>query len=149
MADNHEDTSISIQLDEATELSFRVVVDAPSPCKPSYRLVCEARDGMSIVLQGSPSSDGFVSVVVPALKGIMSEGASRAKLEVIVDDKFFVPLELDMRFVQPVTVKAEVVSHGRASSVPVAVKSKKPVVASLVSSKGKRTLSELFDGKKK
>lgn len=149
MSSNNEDTgSIDLALDEATELSFRVVVDAPSPVTPRYRLVCEARDSMSIVLQGSPSSDGFVTVVVPAMKGIMAEGASHAKLEVLVDGKLFVPLELDMRFVQPVTVKAEVVDRRRAKDAPAVVPRKKPVAASFVSSKGRRTLSELFDGKK-
>jgi hypothetical protein len=67
-----------------------------------------------------------VAILVPTMKGILKEGTYDSYLEVLVDDRVFIPLELKINFEESVKVVAEAVER----------KSKKNVKASasLVSS---------------
>ena len=99
---------IEFRLDESNELVFTVQVEAPEPTQPKYRFICEA-SGISYMFDCSVK-DGSVNVIVPPMKSLIGEGVYDARLEVIVSDKYFVPIELDAKFVQPVGVQVESVS---------------------------------------
>ncbi len=71
-------------------------------------------------MQGDFLPNNEVSIVIPPLKGMLKEGSYDSYLEVLVDDRVFIPLEMKINFEQSVKVMAETVSR----------KKRKPVTAS-------------------
>jgi hypothetical protein len=137
--------AIEIKLDEQNELFFNVQVEGSSPGAVTVRLVCESED-FSAVFPGSYTDDGEVRVVIPELKKNASfkEGKDyEAKLEVMVENRYFIPLKFDMTFKESVKVFAEV-SNKTSSLVEnktkkqesiVEVKKNEPVVSAKIVSK--------------
>lgn len=112
-------TEIKLQLDEENSLTFDVSITGDAHNDPIYRLVCEG-DGVSYVFQGSRVDDG-VKVIIPPLTGRLREGDHNSHLEVIIDDKLFVPLSFVANFNAPVSVVAENVRTGAANKSGVVV----------------------------
>lgn len=133
---------VEFRLDESNELIFRVQIEAPEPAKPRYRFVCESAS-VSYMFIGRVASDGTVRVTVPPMKQRLSEGRCDAWLEVIINDKYFVPVELDANFVQPVRVTCESVSSSSktiaSASKRISGDTKKP---SSISARGKLLKTE-------
>jgi len=102
--------AIQLRLDEGNELIFEVNIsgtDSPNAA-PKYRFLCESTK-MSLTFEGTVDS-GQVHVNVPALKDILKEGRYPARLEVVIDDRYFVPLKLDVEFKNSLKVTAESVT---------------------------------------
>ena len=118
---------IDLYLDQENELVFKITVEGTSPFNPTCRLMLE-NSGMSLAFDGCIEKGGEVTVSIPRLDRILSEGTYKTKLEVIVDDRVFVPLELDTNFEKSITVTAESVQR---------VRSKPKASASLISSGAK------------
>lgn len=110
---------IDLDLDNENEMTFNVVIEGTRPGEPLCRLMIENED-MSFSMQGDFLPNNEVSIVVPPLKGILKEGHYDSYLEVLVDDRVFIPLEMKINFEQSVKVMAETVSR----------KKRKPVKAS-------------------
>ena len=110
---------IKLDLDNENEMTFNVVIEGTRPGEPLCRLMIEHED-MSFSMQGDFLPNNEVSIVVPKLKGILKEGNYDAYLEVLVDDRVFIPLELKIDFEESVKVMAEAVRR----------KKRKPVTAS-------------------
>ncbi len=87
---------------------------------------------MDLVFDGTAIPGGEVSVIVPSLKGIINEGIYNTRLEVIVDDRIFTPLQLTANFKQSIKIMAEAVTTRRISrpSVVANVVKVNPVSAS-------------------
>tara|TARA_Y100000310_G_C20383677_1_gene669382 strand:- start:399 stop:794 length:396 start_codon:yes stop_codon:yes gene_type:complete len=62
---------------------------------------------MSYSFDGNVTDSGDVSVVVPSFKNILKEGIYDTRLEVFVNDRYFVPLKLKADFRQSINVIAE------------------------------------------
>ncbi len=105
MIDNNE--NIKINLTEKTELTFTVQIEAPELSKPEFRFVICESDDDAHMFAGRSSSDGEINVIVPPMKQRLSEGTYNARLEVVINDKYFVPLELGVEFAQPIHVQVE------------------------------------------
>lgn len=105
MIDDSE--NIKINLTEKTELTFTVQIEAPELSKPEFRFVICESDDDAHMFTGRSSSDGEINVIVPPMKQRLSEGTYDARLEVIINDKYFVPLELGVEFAQPIRVQVE------------------------------------------
>ncbi len=132
---------ISLKLDETNELIFKVDITGTEPvdASPMIRFVCEDKN-VSYIFEGKYNDDQEVEVVVPPMKGRLKEGTEyKTKLEVILEDRYFVPLELDAVFEQATKVVAEMVTRKKAEPKP----EKKSVQAALVSKpKTKKTVVE-------
>ena len=63
------------------------------------------------MFNGDVSTDGEVSVSIPTMKSNLTEGNYQAHLEVLVDDRIFVPLTFNANFKQSVKVTAEAVTR--------------------------------------
>jgi len=101
---------IELRLDEANELVFDVNIagtDIP-PAPPIYRFVCES-DDMYFAFKGIQKDDNKILVTVPPLKQTLDEGTYNSKLEVLIDDRYFVPLETMVTFKSSLKVTAEAV----------------------------------------
>jgi len=107
---------IDLQLDTENELIFKVTVEGTSPADPRCRLVVE-NSNMSHMFNGEMDRSGEVTVLIPSLEKILREGTYDANLEVIVDDRVFVPLSVNINFEKSMRVTAEAVNRKRRSTV--------------------------------
>lgn len=148
--------AIEVKLDEQNELFFNVQVEGSSPGAVTVRLVCESED-FSAVFPGSYTDEGEVRVVIPELKKNASfkEGKDyEAKLEVMVENRFFIPLKFDMTFKESVKVFAEVSTktsslienRTKKQESVVEVKKNEPVVSAKIVSRP--SLKETVDRRK-
>lgn len=121
---------IDLDLDNENEMTFNVVIEGTRPGEPLCRLMIENED-MSFSMQGDFLPNNEVSIVIPPLKGMLKEGNYDSYLEVLVDDRVFIPLEMQINFEESVKVMAETVKR----------KKRKPVkaTASLVSANVKKS----------
>ena len=99
-------TPIDLMLDNDNELRFKVNVEGSRPGTSICRLMLE-NDDIHYGFKGVQTSDGEVSVVIPPLKNILKEGVYDTHLEVVVDDRIFIPLEMKINFEKSVVVTAE------------------------------------------
>lgn len=123
---------IDLMLDEENELRFKVNIEGSRPGKAISRLVLEAPD-MSLIFEGEQDTDGELVVIVPELNNVLKEGTYDSHLEVLVDDRIFVPLEMKTKFEKSLSVTAEAVVRSprrkpKASASAVLVESQ-PIVS--------------------
>lgn len=116
-----ETDSIDLKLDEENELTFEVSIQGETSSKPIYRFVCECGD-MSMAFRGTPIGGDRVQVIVPPLEKQITEGSHSAHLEVIVENRLFVPMQLTANFGVSTRVVAEsVIVKSAMKSRPVTV----------------------------
>ena len=125
---------IDLMLDNDNELRFKVNIDGTRPGTAVSRLMLEGSE-MSYAFKGQQDSNGEVVVFIPTMKGLIKEGVYDTHLEVVVDDRMFIPLEMKVNFEQSVSVTAEAVKYTpkKASASAVLVEA----------SASKRNLSEI------
>ena len=107
---------IDLDLDNENEMTFNVVIEGTRPGEPLCRLMIEHED-MSFSMQGDFLPNNEVAIVVPPLKGILKEGSYDSYLEVLVDDRVFIPLEMKINFEESVKVMAETVKRKKRKAV--------------------------------
>ena len=101
-------SDIQIHLDEDNELRFGVAVEGAESGNITCRMVLESpNSAMGIIFPGRSVEGGEVKVMVPSLKSFLNEGVYPMKLEVMVDDRVFTPLVMDVELKQSVKVTAE------------------------------------------
>jgi hypothetical protein len=98
---------VELKLDEANELLFKVSIQGASAPPSAVRLVCES-EGLSYLFEGHATQDGEIRFVVPALKDKVNEGTTYAsKIEVLVENRYFSPVQFDVKFKQSLKVVSE------------------------------------------
>jgi len=117
--------TIELKLDESNDLTFKVVVQGAREADTSVRFVLEGR-GMEYTLPGKHLGAGEINVQVPSLRKVLDEGTYKGRLEVIADDRYFVPLQVNVDLKEALKVQAAVVTE---ASVP----TDSPVTATIVS----------------
>lgn len=129
--------TLELDIDENNELLFKVGIEGHVTGPAKVRLVCEA-DDVSYIFPGRPTEDGIVQFVLHKAAGL-KEGTYPAKVEVLLENRYFVPVMFNINLKRAVTVVAEAVQLPKpikkqdiiVSAVPVVVKAKvepKPVV---------------------
>lgn len=100
-----------LRLDESNELYFKISVHGAEKSPDTIRLVCEV-DDISYSFKGKLTGEqDIVRFVVPALKNTLKSGQiCEARVEVIVDNHYFVPVKFNAEFKEPVKVVAESVT---------------------------------------
>ena len=81
-------------------------IEGTRPATAKCRLILENK-GMSLAFDSEPYDGEEVSVVLPPLGHVLKEGEYNMNLEVIVDDKFFKPLEMVGNFEKSISIVAE------------------------------------------
>ena len=112
---------INLDLDNENEMTFNVIIEGTRPGEPLCRLMIENED-ISFSMQGDFLPNDEVTIIVPPLKGILKEGSYDSYLEVLVDDRVFIPLEMEIEFEQSIKVVAESVK--KKKRVPVKTSAK-------------------------
>ncbi len=96
-----------LRLDETNELFFKVSIHGAERAPDSIRLVCESGD-VSYSFKGKATAEpDVVRFVVPPMKDIKRGHVCEARVEVIVDNHYFVPVKFTAEFTEPVKVVAE------------------------------------------
>lgn len=130
-------SDIQIHLDEDNELRFGVAVEGAESGNITCRMVLESpNSAMGIIFPGRSVEGGEVKVMVPSLKSFLNEGVYPMKLEVLVDDRVFTPLSMNVELKQSVKVTAEakVTHRKRGTSVSATVLNEAPASKPVVTS---------------
>jgi len=133
--------TITLDYEEINELAFRIKVEGvESPAK--VRLVCENND-VSYMFNGRGThEDGVVQFIVPLMKGKIQEGTYPARIEVLIDNRYFSPVQFNMHFKKTMQVFAEAVNMVSRTTKPEIRVSAVPVVVSTVRSETKQVAEQ-------
>lgn len=99
--------TIELDLEENNELLFKVNIEgASSPAR--VRLVCEAED-IGYVFDGHPTEEsGVVQFLIPEMSNrLRTEGTCEARVEVLIENRYFIPVKFGINFKKSVKVFAE------------------------------------------
>ena len=100
--------SVDLSIDSDNELNFMVTVEGTRPGESSCRFLIEGPE-MSYAFPGEIDQSGEVCVTIPSMNRLIKEGEYKSMLEVFVDDRVFIPLEMNINFEKVVQVKAEAI----------------------------------------
>jgi hypothetical protein len=102
---------IDFRLDEYNDVTFVVDIKSSEKTKssPIIRFVCESGN-IIYSFNGQYTGDREVEFEIPPLKGKIDEGLASGHLEVILEDKYFVPTKFGINFIAPTEVVAEMVT---------------------------------------
>jgi hypothetical protein len=151
--------TIELDIDDSSELLFKVKVEGTEG-QAKVRLVCESKDIDFMFVGSSLGHDDAIKFDVPSMKSKLKEGVYKSKVEVVVDNKYFVPVEFNINFKKTIQVvaesfqvvnKQEKKSEISVSAIPIVVKKEKQqeaVVEKKLEDKSKFvTLHEKFQNK--
>jgi len=146
--------TMKLSLDRENTIHFDVQIEgysnSPSTSKPQVRMLL-GNTRLSVCLPAVKENDGY-SVTIPEMKNVLEVGDYEAKMEVIIDNKFFVPWESVVAFDKEVKVEAAPVVRQPKPSVTVTastVKKKTPIVKEDKPSKGLVFINDLPKKKKR
>lgn len=109
--------AIQLDIDEKNDLDFSIRIEGADNSASSIRMVLETND-VSYMFKGKLTDEAnVVKFSVPKIKDLR-EGTYSSRVEVIVDNKFFLPVEFDLKFVRPVSVVVEQVQIAKKAEEP-------------------------------
>lgn len=105
--------TLELKLDENNELYFTVHVESTSSSGAvKVRMITESDvDGIQHSFLGKINSNGDVVVNVPSLKNKFAISENKeytAKLEVLIENRCFTPLEFNLKFKDSIKVEAKI-----------------------------------------
>lgn len=122
--------SIDLDIDESNELAFKIRMEGAASAPAKVRLVCENED-FSYMFNGYGTNEPeVVQFTLPQMSGKINEGTYQARVEVLVDNRYFAPLRFDINFKKTMKVVAEalkVVSKPRTQDIKVTASPISPV----------------------
>jgi hypothetical protein len=124
-------SDFELLLDEDNELRFSVAVEGSGTGSVKSRFLINKTDGFALCFEGHANPEGEVEVEVPPLTGVLKEGTYATRLEVLVDDRIFVPLEMTAKIKKSIKVEATIRTSRKKSKTSVAaqiVSEARPVV---------------------
>jgi len=100
--------AMKLSLDRENILEFNVDIQGYANTSitkaPKVRMILEQKNmGFCMV---ATKEDKTYSIVIPEMKNIMESGICEARMEVIIDNKYFVPWESQIEFDREVKVEA-------------------------------------------
>ena len=99
--------TINLDLDESNELKFKIKLEGNVNSPAKVRLVCEGED-VSYVFKGYGTNEmDVVQFTLPKMENKIKEGTYSAKVEVLVENRYFAPLQFQINFKKSVSVVAE------------------------------------------
>lgn len=138
--------TIDLDVEEPSELLFRVKVEGADPAPAKVRLVCESGDLAYMFNGRSAGGDGLIQFNMPILHGKLKEGTYQARVEVLIENRYFAPIQFQINFKKAVKVVAEAINvvsrkaapEVKVSAVPVVMPKPALVVPSPVAKKPER-----------
>jgi hypothetical protein len=110
-------SDFDIYLDTDNELNFTVVIEGAHQADVRSQLIMEGPKGINLCFAGKATGSEVI-VDVPSLKAFLREGLYNTRLEVIIDDRVFTPLQMQVNLKPAIKVEA-VVRATQKIGVPV------------------------------
>ena len=121
--------TIELDLEDISELAFRLHVEGVSAGAVTARLYCESNDGHMHAFPGQFLGEPeTVTFRLSRMENLVSEGVYPGWVEVIIDNKQFVPVKFNLKFKKPVSVQAETVHREIARKEEAVVTMRAPTV---------------------
>lgn len=149
--------TIDLDIEEHNELAFKIQIEGAGSSPAKVRLVCEQGD-LSYMFAGKRTSeDSVIQFVLPPMKDKLTEGEYKSRVEVLVENRYFAPVQFTINFKKTMKVVVEHVqlaprvAKPEITVVASPVQTKKPVVVTPVPKKvvpEKLTLREQFQKRK-
>lgn len=119
---------VDLDVEEPSELLFRVKVEGADQAPTKVRLVCEGPD-LGLMFDGrSAGQDGLIQFNIPVLKDRIKEGTYTSRVEVLIDNRYFAPVRFQVNFKKKVKVVAEAVNVVPRRPAPEITVSAVPVI---------------------
>lgn len=101
--------TVELDLDESNELKFKIKMEGNVSSPAKVRLVCEDED-FSYVFKGYGTNEmDVVQFNLPRMENKIKEGTYSARVEVLVENRYFAPLQFQINFKKSISVVAEAV----------------------------------------
>jgi hypothetical protein len=121
--------TVDLDMEESNELAFKIKVEGTANSPAKVRLVCEGSD-VSYMFNGrGTGEDGVVQFVMPQMKDKLQEGVYQARVEVLIENRYFSPVQFQINFKKAMKVVAEALFVQPKSVKPEISVSAQPVVA--------------------
>lgn len=132
--------TVQLAIDEPNELTFKIQIEGADNSTPvKVRLVCETGD-VAYMFKGEATSDiDVIRFTLPSMKGKIKEGSFPSRVEVLVENRYFAPVNFNLEFKQQVKVVAESVKHVASKKPEIKVTASLPTLKERVAEKAKKT----------
>lgn len=120
--------TIDLDMEESNELLFKVKVEGADPAPAKVRLVCESGDLAYMFNGRAAGGDGLVQFNLPVMKDKLREGLYQARVEVLIENRYFAPVQFQVNFKKAVKVVAEAINVAPRKAAPEVKVSAVPVV---------------------
>ena len=99
--------TITLDPEESNDLAFKIKLEGASTSPAKVRLVCEGED-FSYMFNGyGTGEDEVVQFTLPKMDSRITEGSYTARVEVLVENRYFAPLNFQIDFKKSLKVVAE------------------------------------------
>lgn len=99
--------TVDLDVEESNELAFKIKVEGTANSPARVRLVCEGPE-MSYMFNGrGTGDDGIVQFIMPKMSDKLQEGIYQARVEVLIENRYFSPVQFQINFKKAVKVVAE------------------------------------------
>lgn len=114
--------TIDLDIEESNDLAFKIKLEGAASSPVKVRLVCEANDYAYMFNGYGTDEADVVQFSLPRMTSKIQEGVYQARVEVLVDNRYFSPLSFQINFKRSVSVVAEsmrVVSRQKSQDLKV------------------------------
>lgn len=110
--------TVDLDLEESNDLTFKIKMEGAAMSPAKVRLVCE-NDDFAYMFNGyGTGEDEVVQFTLPRMNKKLSEGLYNARVEVLVDNRYFAPLQFQINFKKTLSVVAEAIQVTKRPTKP-------------------------------
>lgn len=122
--------TIDLDLEESNDLTFKIKMEGAAAAPAKVRLVCEGEDFAYMFKGYGTGEDEVVQFTLPRMDKKITEGTYNARVEVLVDNRYFAPLQFNINFKKTLSVVAEAIQVVRKPSASDIKVTATPIVSS-------------------
>lgn len=121
--------TIELDLEESNDLTFKIKMEGTAMSPAKVRLVCENEDFAYMFNGYGTGEDEVVQFTLPRMDKKITEGTYKARVEVLVDNRYFAPLQFQINFKKTLSVVAEAIQVAKKVTKPEITVTATPVVS--------------------
>jgi len=122
--------TVDLDLEESNDLTFKIKMEGTAMSPAKVRLVCENEDFAYMFNGYGTGEDEVVQFTLPRMDKKLSEGLYKARVEVLVDNRYFAPLQFQINFKKTLSVVAEAIQVARRPTRPEITVTASSIIAS-------------------
>ena len=121
--------TVDLDLEESNDLTFKIKMEGAAAAPAKVRLVCENEDFAYMFNGYGTGEDEVVQFTLPRMDKKINEGTYNARVEVLVDNRYFAPLQFQINFKKTLSVVAEAIQVVKKVTKPEVTVTATPVIA--------------------